>query len=109
METSQVVDAQAGEEPVIAPSDAAHPGPLPASAYPEGADPLPETPTAPELTPGSITLSTGQTESVADISIVDGALAGAPGDALLSREWLSLRTASGAPFKVRASEIVRYQ
>lgn len=101
MEASIADPNIAGEEPV-APVQPDPPAPV-------EPDPVPE---APELTPGQITLSTGQTESVADIAVVDAHFHGiTPGGAMISEipEWIELATASGAPFRVRASEIVRYQ
>lgn len=102
MEASIADPAVAGEEPV-APVQPDPPAPV---------EPLPEAEPAPEVTPGQITLSTGQTESVADIAVVDAHFHGlTPGGSVISEtpEWIELATASGAPFKVRASEIVRYQ
>lgn len=99
MEASIADPALAGEEPAARVQ--------PDSPAPVEPDREPE---APELTPGQITLSTGQTESVADIAVVDAHFHNAIGVANKEyAEWIELETASGAPFKVRASEIVRYQ
>jgi hypothetical protein len=90
MEASIADPAVAGEEPVALQSDP----PAPVEPEPEQ---------APEVTPGQITLSTGQTESVADIAVLEAALTGEP-----QPEWVALARRNGEPFRVRTSAIIRY-